>query len=143
MIRENMEMTTLSDLKVGDRLPELQLDPITRTAIGIYAGASGDFNPMHIDVDAARKAGFDDVFVHGMLPAAYLLRAVTALAPPHCIKEYKVRFVGITQVHDRLQCSARVADIGDQAGQPTVRLDLECKNEAGETKVVGHAVISI
>lgn len=143
MIRENMDMTTLSDLKVGDHLPELRFDPITRTTIGIYAGASGDFNPMHIDMDAARNAGFEDVFVHGMLPAAYLLRAVTAFALPHCIKEYKARFVGITQVHDRLQCTALVAEVGDDGGPRTLRLDLECKNEKGETKVIGHAVISL
>lgn len=135
-------MKALLALKVGDLLPGLQVPPISRTTIGIYAGASGDFNPMHIDVDAARKAGFDDVFVHGMLCAAYLLRVLTSCVPLEFIKEYRARFTSMTQVHDQPHCGARVCEVREENGQRIVRLDVECSNAGAEIRIVGSAVIA-
>ncbi|MGD9549587.1 MAG: MaoC/PaaZ C-terminal domain-containing protein, partial [Burkholderiaceae bacterium] len=59
--------TPVKVLQVGDEMPVLELPPITRTTLALFAGASGDHNPIHIDIDFARKAGMPDVFAHGML----------------------------------------------------------------------------
>jgi len=80
-------------------LPPLALPPISRTTLALYAGASGDHNPMHIDIDAARAAGHPDVFAHGMLSMAYLGRALTGWFPPSAIRAFAVRFVAVTPVH--------------------------------------------
>ena len=72
-----MKHADLKDLKPGDAIPSLQVAPISRTTLALYAGASGDHNPIHIDLDFARAAGLDDVFAHGMLSVAYLTRMVT------------------------------------------------------------------
>src|SRR6218665_1520500 len=78
-----MATPALQDMQVGDSIPALQLPAISRTTLALYAGASGDHNPIHIDIDFARSAGLDDVFAHGMLSAAYVGRPVTHWAPPH------------------------------------------------------------
>ena len=66
---------------VGDVLPPLAVAPISRTTLALFAGASGDHNPIHIDLDVARSAGVDDVFCHGMLSIAYLSRMLTGWVP--------------------------------------------------------------
>ena len=63
-----------SNIRVGDQLPALQLGPVDRTTLALFGGASGDHNPIHIDLDFARKAGMKDVFAHGMLSMAFLGR---------------------------------------------------------------------
>ena len=68
-----MKMERLhASVTVGALLPPLELAPITRLDLALYAGASGDHNPVHVDIDFARAAGLDDVFAHGMLSMAYL-----------------------------------------------------------------------
>ena len=85
-------------MKVGDELAPLTVEPITRTTLALFAGASGDHNPIHIDLDVARGAGLDDVFAHGMLSMAYLARLLTDRFPQERIRSYRVRFAAITPV---------------------------------------------
>ena len=73
----DLERFEMSDITVGTEIPALELPPITRTTLALYAGASGDHNPVHIDIDFAKKAGMPDVFAHGMLSMAYLGRMLT------------------------------------------------------------------
>ena len=75
-----MDSIRFKDVNVGDQLPPLAIVPINRTTLALYAGASGDHNPIHIDLDFARKSRMPDVFAHGMLSAAYLGRLLTGWA---------------------------------------------------------------
>lgn len=95
--------------------------PITRADIVRYAGASGDFNPLHIDDEYARSAGAPTVFAMGMLPAGYLATAVsTWFGGPQRIARFKVRFTTRVWPGDEIVCSASVAGVaGDIV---TVRL---------------------
>ena len=63
--------------RVGDRLPEMVLPAVDRALLCRFAGASGDLNPIHIDIDFARRAGMPDVFAHGMLGMAWATRMLT------------------------------------------------------------------
>ena len=67
----------MENIPIDTVIPPLELPPISRTTLALYAGASGDHNPIHIDLDFARSAGLEDVFVHGMLSMAYLGRMLT------------------------------------------------------------------
>ena len=96
------------DLSVDTQLPTLQIDPISRTTLALFAGASNDHNPIHIDLDNARSAGLDDVFAHGMLSMAYLSRYVLQLAPQDKLRHFSTRFVSITPVHGAPCCSGQV-----------------------------------
>src|SRR5882672_1944983 len=80
---------------LGSELPALTLPPISRTTLAYYCGASGDHNPMHVDCDFARQAGYPDVFAHGMLSMAYLGRAVTDWVPLDRVRSFTVRFVAM------------------------------------------------
>jgi acyl dehydratase len=67
---------------VGDRLVHKEFPPITRHRLALYCGASGDHNPIHVDLDFAKAAGFPDVFSHGMLVMGYLGQALTDAVVP-------------------------------------------------------------
>lgn len=100
-------------LEVGARLPALRFPSISRSTLALFAGASGDHNPMHIDVDIARSAGLDDVFAHGMLSMAYLGRLLTNWTEQARIRLFRVRFAAITPVNAEPTCTGTVTAIQD------------------------------
>jgi acyl dehydratase len=136
-------MKPLRDLAVGDALPTLDLAPVTRAQLALFAGASGDHNPIHIDLDYARSVGESDVFAHGMLVMAELGRLVTGLFPIGALRAYSARFAAITRVHDQLVCRGAVAAIDEVGGERRATLDLSVTDQAGEIKVVGTAVVAL
>lgn len=132
-----------SDLQAGDELPLLQLPAINRTTLALYCGASGDHNPIHIDIDFARKARMPDVFAHGMLSAAYLGRLLTQWVPQSQVRSLAVRFTGITQLGHVPTCSGTITEKFEENGEKRVRLAIRCANQYGEEKLLGEAVIAL
>jgi len=131
-------------LAVGSALPTLVEGPVTRHMLGLYAGASGDYNPLHIDPDYARReAGMPDVFAHGMLSAAWLARVLTRWVDPTAIRHLGVRFVAITHLGDEVHCQATVAGKFLDGDTPCVRLDLRVHNQAGAPRLTGTAVVAV
>lgn len=115
--------------------------PITRTTLALYCGASGDHNPMHVDIDFAKKAGFPDVFSHGMLVMAFLGQALTDAVEPGRILKFSTRFNAITQLGAALTCEGVVTECFENDGQKHARLALTTKDENNEIKLSGEAVI--
>ena len=128
---------------VGDELPPLVVPAVTRTMLALYSGASGDHNPIHIDVDFARAAGMPDVFAHGMLSMAWLGRLLTQWAPQERLREFEVRFTAMTYVGERITCSGRVARKLERDGERLVEVDVATANDAGEVKLAGRALIEL
>jgi acyl dehydratase len=124
------------DVNVGDRAPAVS-HKLTRTDLVMYAGASGDFNPMHTDEVAAKEAGLPSVFGHGMFSAGLLATAVTNYVGVGNLTSYRVRFTKQTWPGEQL--STNVAVTEKRAGNEIV---LECSlvNEDGEAKIQGEAV---
>jgi len=138
-----LDASSLRSLQVGDELPPLVTEPITRLTLALYAGASGDHNPMHVDIDFARRAGAPDVFAHGMLGMAYLGRLLTSALPLSALRSFGVRFAAVTQVGDVLSCRAKVVErIAAESG-PLLRLELSASDAQGEVKLSGDALIAI
>jgi len=131
----------LDNASAGDKIPDLVIEPITRSTLALYAGASGDHNPMHIDLDFAKEAGMKDVFAHGMLIMAYLGRAVTNIVPQSNLKNFNVRFSSITNIGDILTCSGEVNKIDKNNSKKTIVLDLIVSDEFGDIKISGGATI--
>ena len=103
--------------KVGENLPDLIVGPISRTNLALYAGASGDHNPLHIDTDYANRIGLPDVIAHGMLIMGYLGRVLTNNMNQTQILEYGVQFSSITNIGETLCCSGVVKEIlGNKSG---------------------------
>ncbi|MEU6264602.1 MaoC/PaaZ C-terminal domain-containing protein [Saccharopolyspora shandongensis] len=116
---------------------KLELPKITRTTLALYAGASGDHNPMHIDIDVAKSGGMDDVFAHGMLNMAYLGRLLTANFRQERIRSFAVRFTSITPLYAEPVATAQVAKVVDS----NTHLDLTMALADGTVTLQGTAVI--
>ena len=136
-------MADFTTLKAGDTLPPLDLPPITRHQLALYCGASGDHNPIHVDIDFAKSAGMPDVFAHGMLSAAWLGRLLTNWVPQSAIRSLDIRFAAITQVGERIRCEGKVAEVFEDKGQRFARLQLTTANEQGIVKLTGEAVVCL
>jgi acyl dehydratase len=134
---------TFDGVNVGDAIPMLATAPISRTTLALYAGASGDHNPMHIDIDFAKRAGVPDVFAHGMLSMAYLARALTGWVPQSQIRSFGVRFAAITQVGDAVTCTGRIVEKLVHDGEPRVKLALTATNQQGVVTLQGEAIIAL
>ena len=103
---------TLEGVSTGMEFGEYVLGPITRADIVRYAGASGDFNPIHIDEGYARNTGAPTVFAMGMLPAGYLAHALSDwIGGPHRLRRFKVRFTTRVWPGDEIVCTGRVTSI--------------------------------
>jgi acyl dehydratase len=126
-------------IAAGDELPPLTVEPISRTTLALFAGASGDHNPIHIDVDVARSAGLDDVFAHGMLSMAYLGRLLTGWVPQERLRSVQVRFVAITPVHGQPTCTGTVVSI--TGGLAKVKLAVTLAD--GTVTLTGDALIDL
>ena len=133
-------MLTYDSINVGDMLPPLELPPLSRATLALYAGASGDHNPMHIDTDFARAAGMPDVFAHGMLGMAWLGRLLTRWVPQAQLRRFDVRFQGITHLGHVITCSGVV--VGKLDAERCVRVELRSANQYGQTKIVGEALVA-
>jgi acyl dehydratase len=138
-----MTAPKFKDVKVGDALPQLKLPAINRTTLALYAGASGDHNPIHIDLDFARKARMPDVFAHGMLSAAYLGRLLTNWVPQKQLRDLSIRFTGITQLGHVPTCTGTITERFEADGEKRVKIAIRCANQYGEDRLVGEAVVAL
>ena len=136
-------MTLAESVSVGSELPPPQVDPISRLTLALFAGASGDHNPMHVDLDAAKSVGLPDVFAHGMLLMAYLGRLLTNWVPQDRIRSYRVRFAAITPVHGQPTCTGRVTHIEDVDGERRASVELAVTLADGTTTLTGDAVVAV
>jgi len=131
---------TFDAVQVGDELPAVSLRAISRTTLALFAGASGDHNPIHIDIDFAKAAGMPDVFAHGMLNMAYLGHLLTAWVPQTAVREFSTRFVSITQIHAVVTCTGRVVE---KRESNLVALEIEAADQNGDVKLAGKAVVEL
>jgi acyl dehydratase len=138
-----MPHPTYDNAKIGDQLPALQLPPVDRTTLALFAGASGDHNPIHIDTDFARRSGMPDVFAQGMLGMAWLARFVTGWAPQSALRRFDVRFQGVTHLGNAMRCSGHIVEKLDLNGERCVRIELRSTNQFGQAKIVGEALVAL
>jgi acyl dehydratase len=138
-----MAAPRFEDVRVGDVLPPLVLPPLDRATLALFAGASGDHNPIHIDIDVARRAGLPDVIGHGMLSMAWLGRLVTDWASQAALREFGVRFQGITHLGNAITCTGRIVEKLVRNGEKLVRIELLAVNQYGERKTAGEALVAL
>ncbi|MFV0493278.1 MAG: MaoC/PaaZ C-terminal domain-containing protein [Pseudorhodobacter sp.] len=126
-------------LTPGTELPRLEIGPITRRMLALFAGGSGDHQPVHIDLDAAHERGRDDVIAHGMISMAYLGRYLAGLFPQERLRSFDVRFSAVTPVLAEPVCSGKVTSVED--GIAT--LDLKVTLGDGTATVTGTATVAV
>lgn len=138
-----MSVSSIATIQVGDSLPTQVCQPVTRTTLALFAGASNDHNPIHIDTDFARAAELPDVIAHGMLSMASLARVLTGCSDPRRLRQFGVRFSGVTRVGDQLTCSATVTERFSVDGEIRLRLQLQAADQKGDVKVAGEAILAV
>jgi acyl dehydratase len=131
------------DVKVGDELPPLVKGPIQQIQLTRYAGASGDFNPIHQDEEFARAAGMGGVFAHGMLSMGFVAQAVTDWAGAGRVRKIGVRFASLVRLKDTVTCRGRVVTTSSKDGANLVELDVWAENQKGEKVVTGKATVAL
>jgi acyl dehydratase len=129
-----------SKLSVGDQREELLVDDLTRTQIVQYAGASGDYNPLHSDeVFTTKIAGYPSVFAHGMLTMGITGRILTDWVGDGRLLRYGARFVKQVWPGDTLTARAEVRAVRDTDDGPVADFDVVTRNQDGDVVLTGTA----
>ena len=129
--------------KVGDTLPPLVKPAITTRQLVMYAGASGDFNPIHYDEAFARGGGFPSVIAHGMLSMGFFGQLVGDWVGPAAVRKLSARFKAVTFPGDVITCTGEVVALAEEAGRPVAVLKLLARNPAGTVTLEGSATVAL
>ena len=125
------------------RPPPRTVGPVGVADFVRYAGASGDFNPLHYDDAIARAAGFRTVFAQGMFSAGVLGAYVADSFGAASVRRFNVRFVDVVWPGDALTCAAIITREYDEAGERHVDVELTCTRQTGELAVRGTATLVV
>jgi acyl dehydratase len=143
---EMMEKKELrfEDVKVGDEITPLVKGPITRSQIVRYAGASGDFNPIHIDEEFAEKVNLGGVIAHGMLSMAFAAQMMSDwLGVNGTLKKLKVRFIGMVRPGDTLTFKGKVTKKYVRKKEKYIACDIYSENQREEKTLTEQAVATL
>jgi len=131
------------DVKVGDELPPLVKGPVRQIQLTRYAGASGDFNPIHQDDEFAKAAGMGGIFAHGMLSMGFVAQSLTDWLGAGTVRKLGVRFTALVRPKDVVTCRGRVVATREDGGTHLVDLDVWAENQRGEKVVIGSATAAL
>lgn len=136
-------MTDIRTAEAGAVVGRLSTAPITRHVLALYCGASGDHNPIHVDIDFAKRSGMPDVFAHGMLSMAYLGRLLTDLIPQASLRSFSTRFTSITRLGAEITCTAKLVERFNEGGETRAKLELTATDQNNDVKLLGEAVVAL
>jgi acyl dehydratase len=138
-----MAAPKFESVNVGDSLPTYVHESVTRTDLVKYAGASGDYNPMHHDETLATKAGMPSVFAHGMFSMGLLSNVLVNWSGPGSVKRFDVQFRAITWPADKITCTGKVTGKREEGGQKLVDVELQCETKPGTRTIIGSATLAL
>ncbi len=124
--------------QAGDELPAQTLEPVTRLKLITYAGASGDYNPIHTIDQAAADAGLNGVIQHGMLTMAELGRLFSPYQEEGYIRRFETRFTGMVFVGDALTVGGKVTGVERRTEGTDYLCDVYATNQKGQTVATGR-----
>jgi acyl dehydratase len=127
----------------GQAIDPLIKGPITKEQLKEYGPAAGDPNPIHLDDEFAKMAGYPGVFAHGMLSMGFLGQFLVERFGLENIKRFKVRFSKITWPGETITCKGTIKEKRVENGEKLLELHLSTENEQGEEKIVGEATVKI
>lgn len=136
-----MQRIKFSDVEVGAELPSLRTEPIEHMTLVRYAGASGDFNPIHTDPAFAEKVGLGGTIAHGMFTMAQIGRMVSDWVNPIQIRQFGVKFKGMARPGQTLICTGTVKKKKEEDGKKLIFVSVQAADENGEVKAAGDLVV--
>ncbi len=131
------------DIVVGSQMPSLTTTPLTETQLVRYSGASGDFNPIHTVHHVAEQAGLGGVITHGMLVMGLVGRAITDWVGVAPLRQFKVRFVGISKPGHIITVKGTVVEKMVVDGEHRMRCELSADDQHGHQKINGSFVVAL
>ena len=137
-------MLKKDEIKVGDSYSETIVEDLRRTQIVQYAGASGDYNPLHTDDKFTKEiAGYPGVFAHGMLSMGMTGKMLTNFVGDGTLKKYGVRFTNQVWPGDTLESKATIVEIREENGETFAEISIETTNQDGATVITGSATATV
>lgn len=130
-------------VKEGDEIPAFVVQNLTRTDLVRYAGASGDFNPIHHDQTFAEAAGNPTVFAHGMLNAGFVSKCVSDFVGTHNLRKFRVRFATRVWPGDTVTCKGKVTKKYEADGKRLIEGEVQALNQKGEVAIHGSFVAEV
>lgn len=131
------------NIRIGDELPAMAKSPIDRVQLARYAGATGDFNAVHVDEVAARAAGMPSVVAPNTIGMGFLGQLVGDWARGAHVKRLSCRFSRMLWPGDTLVCKGRVADRHGQDGKYFLELDVWAENQTGGLVIRGNVTLKV
>lgn len=136
-------MPAFEDIRVGEAIPALTKPAIGPVQLALFAGASGDHNPIHLDEQAAKAGGLPGVIAHGMLSMAFLGQLLTGWVPQRAIRAFQARFSAMAFPGDVITCKGVVTAKREAEGEKLVDLEITAENQRGEKTLVGQATVAL
>lgn len=128
--------TRLKDLQVGDELESIELAPVSRLDLIKYAGASGDYNPIHTIDEEAERLGLPGIIAHGMWTMGNLAKLFTSFYDEGFLQDYTIRFKGMVFLNDIVTLKGSLKEIQDRH----YIFSVVAENQHGNTVIKGKVV---
>ena len=131
------------EVNVGEALPALTKEPVTHLQLVRYAGASGDFNPLHTDPKIGEMIGTGGIIAHGMLIMGFVGQLLSDYLGPNALRKFGVRFKGMTRLGDVITCTGTVTEKYEIDGETRIAGKVQATDQNGDVKVTGTFVAAL
>jgi acyl dehydratase len=131
------------DVQVGDAIPKLVKSPLSHLQLVRYAGASGDFNPLHTDPKIGELIGVGGIIGQGMLTMGFVGQMLSDYVGPSALRKFGVRFKGMTHLDDVISCTGTITEKYETDGETRIAGKVQAVDQNGEVKVAGTFVAAL
>jgi acyl dehydratase len=131
------------DVQVGDEIPRLVKPVVTHLQLVRYAGASGDFNPLHTDPKFGEMMGVGGIIAHGMLIMGFVGQLLSDYVGPTALRKFDVRFKGMTHLDDVITCTGTITQKYEADGEARIAGKVQAADQNGDVKVTGTFVAAL
>lgn len=131
------------DVQVGDEIPKLVKSPVTHLQLVRYAGASGDFNPLHTDPKIGELIGVGGIIAHGMLVMGFVGQLLSDYVGPGTLRKFNVRFKGMTHLDDVITCTGTITETYVADGEARIAGKVQAADQNGDVKVTGTFIAAL
>jgi acyl dehydratase len=131
------------DVQIGDELPRLVKAPVTQLQLVRYAGASGDFNPLHTNPQMGEMVGTGGIIAHGMLIMGFVGQLLSDYVGPEALRQFKSRFKGMTHLDDIITCTGVLTKKYEEDGEGRIAGKVEAVDQNGDVKLTGTFIAAL
>ena len=131
------------DVQVGDAISKLVKSPVSHLQLVRYAGASGDFNPLHTDPKFGELIGTGGIIAHGMLIMGFVGQMLSDYFGPTALRKFDVRFKGMTRIDDVITCTGTITEKHEVDNEGRITGKVRATDQNGDVKITGTFVVAL